>query len=64
MAGKMMTAGPSKTIDIRNLREAGFTFAEIGQRLGMSRQAVWQAYRRSLRGQRVRKTRRRPTSYQ
>jgi len=51
--------------DIRYLREVeGLTFVEIGQRVGISPQAAWQAYQRAIQPKQPRKLRRKPNKYQ
>ena len=50
---------------IRHLREVeGLTFRAIGQHLGISQQAAWQAYQRVIRPKEARKPRRKPRKYQ
>ena len=51
-----MTERETRSTQIRSLREVtGLTFGTIGERLGISSQAVWQAYQRAIQPKQSRK---------
>lgn len=60
-----MTERETGNTHIRYLREVeGLTFAAIGERLGISSQAAWQAYQRVIQPKQSRKQPRKPLKYQ